>query len=117
MTGEEFIRGVVEILVDDSLTAKMLKDPPQLESDPMLDFASWHRGLDEADQARVLDLVREAERVAIFRLLTVIDGVLPIVDGQTGDFELHYVDGDRDDLLTDKSEPLLHDLFRARVDL
>jgi hypothetical protein len=118
MTTDEFIKGLVSVLIDKSLTVKMLNDPKDLEEqDPFRPYVAWYQTLNSREKELVEGLVRYAERLMVFQLLCVLDGALAIVDNQSGDFELQYVDGDRRDELPRDEEPLLHDLLRAEIEL
>jgi hypothetical protein len=116
MTAEEFVEGVRKVFVDRSLAVELLSGQM-----PVLDefqpYIEWYRELSETDKERIHDLVVYVEKLTLFRMLTVLDGVLPIIDHDEGDFELFHVDDDGSVLLTDKSEALLHDRLRDQIEL
>lgn len=117
MNAESFIASLKEVLVDDSLALDALHGAAVGDNDPLERYREWYRALGSGEREIVSGLIQYTERLTIFHVLNVIDGVLPIFEDQDGEFKLSYVENTASDDLTADHEPSLHDIFRSMVDL
>lgn len=118
MNASEFVT-LIRSEVQDSAadgTILLLQRPPGRRPAPALvSLSQWFNALPEADRQRVREVADMASHGAVFGFLAVLDGARVIEDEpEKGTFELRYVKGERTTLLTDPSEPLLHDILQQQ---
>jgi hypothetical protein len=120
MNASEFvtaIRSEVQESATDE-TMSLLQRPPGRRPAPSLaSLSHWFDALPEADRQRVREVAAMASHRAVFGFLAVLDGVRVIEDeAEKGTFELRYLKGERVTLVTDPSEPPLHDILQEQGD-
>ena len=120
MKPEEFVkqvrRQVYEAAVQDTMS--LLEEPPGRSPDPKLVKLSKSYGaLPNEDRERVRGAAALAADIAVFHILTVLDGVYSLVDDEgRGSFELYYCEGEEKTLINSPDSEELHDLFVAERD-
>jgi hypothetical protein len=116
MDAEEFIN-IIKRAVHDSCINGLIKtfeSPSGSEPHPkVLKISKWYNSFDEEQKEIIKDIITQSVHASIFDLLCVIDGVLPVSAG--GEFELSFVEGDKEYRLNNPDEGFLHDLYQAEV--
>jgi hypothetical protein len=96
MTGEEFVNGLKEYVVDSAvnITLMRLQTPPKERYEAM---SEWYLQLSTADKEFVQRALNEVGRLCLFGFCAVIDGSRAIeTKPPPGEFELIYLrDGER----------------------
>lgn len=116
MNSEQFISIIKKVVRECAIedTIENLEDPPgrkvseaeQLRSD-------WFNGLSEGDRSKVESIVTDAVDEALFGLLSAIDGVRAIEDGENKGRLVLIHKGQAENPLNDPEKIGLHDLYKA----
>lgn len=116
MNSEMFVEALKQYVRDAAVedTIAHLKSPPGRRVPQKEKMRSdWYNGLSEPERVYVDTIIASAVHAALFGMLTVLDGVRAIEDGDhKGYFELNYV-GDKRSRLNHPDDIGLHDLFNA----
>ena len=117
MNGEQFISIIKKAVRECAIsnTIENLEDPPGKKvSETEQRRSDWFKALTEDERVKIESIVTDAVDEALFGLLSVIDGVRTIEDGDVkGNLALIYK-GPVEELLNDPEKIALHDLYNAK---
>jgi hypothetical protein len=75
-------------------------------------MSEWYNRQEESDKEHVDLIIKEAVHSAIFKMLTVLDGVTSLgKEFSEGEFKLYYKDEETLNLINNPNNEYLHDLF------
>jgi len=116
MTAEEFValareladRGAVRGVLD------VLAQPPGRKPSPkVVELSEWFNGLGDDDRRHVEQVIELGAQQALYNLLLLLDGTLPVVvDERAQRFELYAGDGTGRSLINNSAEVELSELFK-----
>jgi hypothetical protein len=115
MNTDEFVAIVKQRVCNAAVrdTVANLERPPGRQ--PARDLvveSSWFNGLDDAQKALAVGIIRRSVDNAIFGLFSILDGIRAVEDSdERGHFELRFVKGDVQDIIS-PSEAYLHEMFK-----
>lgn len=114
-----FVRALKQSVHDASISdvQSMLRSPPGRKPQPSLaSLSKWYRALDEAERAKVAEVIALAVHSSIFGVLAALDGVRAIEGfGPKGELVLtHQENGNKVELCGPRVE-LLHDIYQSIV--
>lgn len=120
MTSEQFIERIRQAVYESSIEGVigLLQRPPgRRPSLTLVALSQWFNQLPHDEKERIRATIQLAVRVAVFGLLTVLDGVRSIreVGEESGSLELRYNTERQSVLVNDPAEEPLHDLFAQQV--
>jgi len=117
MNAVEFVRVIETIVRDASVmdTVSIVRSPPGRQPAPeLLNLSEWYSRLDAGDQAMVGRMLAEVARQAVFGFLSVLAVARQVKPSESGKgyFELRYIKGDRQQILSGPAGEVLHELAR-----
>ncbi len=83
-----------------------------------VELSTWFNRLSDADRQRIEQIVRESAELAVFNVLSLLDGMSFIDEGeQKGVLELFYRRENERILLNDPDAEYLHDVYNSKLTL
>jgi hypothetical protein len=116
MNASEFVDVVRQSVCDAAVRATIsnLERPPGRQPpEDLVRRSNWYRALDEMPREIVKDIVRSSVESAVFGFLSLLDGVRPFEKtAEKGSFELRFLKGDVEEIISPCDSYYLHELFR-----
>jgi hypothetical protein len=122
MNSAEFVCRIKQAVYEATIEGlvSLLEQPPgRRPNEKLADFSRWFNALSPSDREKLLGVIQLAARMAVFEMLSVLDGTTAIREANEapGVLELQYRDRDQRVLLNSPSEKPLHDVFAEQVPL
>lgn len=117
MTPDEFVAGLIRQAVDGAVegTLNQLHKPSGREPSPgRVEESEWFNGLSDREKEGVTGVMRRCAELSLFSVLTVLDGVSFIEDGEVkGSFRLSFEKEGTTTLLNPDDGEYLHDIMNS----
>ena len=108
----EILKKVVQEQAVKDIIENLLDPPGKNPSQDLIKLGLFYSNLNKDEKALLIKILNEATEMTLFGLLSVLDGVRAIENGEEkGNLELWYRKGEETILINDIDEEFLHDLI------
>jgi hypothetical protein len=111
----QIVREVRNDAINDTISF-FTKPPGRKPRKRHLDISNWLNSLNNDDQYRVRELIKESIDTSLFGLLCILDGVRVIESEENrGHFKLFYYKDNQEILLNNPEKEDLHDIYNYLI--
>ena len=116
MNAVEFVRAIEAVVRDAAVvdTLSNVRHPPgRRPAQELLKLSAWYNRLDPQDQVMVKQMLEVVAQHVAFGFFAVLDGARAVegAGSPKGYFELRYITGDQEEILSGPSGAVLHELL------
>jgi hypothetical protein len=116
MTPEIFVEVIKLVTIDGAVkgvSAQLNSPAGRAPSEKLKALSNWTLSLSEDDKSRIRSIIHMSAESAVYRFLSILDGLMAIEDTpDKGDLELYFVKDGKKTLLNNFNEEFLTSIFK-----